>query len=196
MEIPRYNLAHRPSVDLPEIYIHGSNPSDRFRSPSRSGSFNSRFSPTISSNAMPIPNARASSPPPPLPPPKYPELGISGEGGKPDLPWQWGNPKEDSSWGRISSVNPGSSLYGSFASGGKSLTEERPEMDRRSSSASTIKSISGVDTRRDIFPRIDEGYASLSNTSVGSSLSVLPLLQIEFHVGCRTKFCAETKTRT
>jgi hypothetical protein len=78
-------------------------------------------------------------------------------------------------WGRhVPSVAPGSSLYGSFASR-NSMMDERPDFARRPSSTSTIKPISGPDTRENAYPRIDEGYASLSGTSFGSNKSVLNL---------------------
>jgi hypothetical protein len=63
------------------------------------------------------------------------------------------------------SVQPGSSLYGSFASR-KGTLDEKPDNSRRGSSTSTIKSMNG---RENTYPRIDEGYASLSGTSIGSS---------------------------
>jgi hypothetical protein len=47
--------------------------------------------------------------------------------------------------------------------------DDRPEFPRRGSSTSTIKSTSGADVRENAYPRIDEGYASLSGTSVGSN---------------------------
>jgi hypothetical protein len=62
-------------------------------------------------------------------------------------------------------------LYGSFGNGLKSLENNRPDLDRRGSDTSTIKSISGVDAR--LVQRIDEGYESLSGASFGSNLSVL-----------------------
>lgn len=170
MEIPRYTPAQQSSLDLPEIFVQGSSPSDPYRSSSRSINYSSRFAPATSAKPMSIPNLRDPPPPPPLPPPKYPHLNNDDGSGEPDLAWQWENSRQENSWkGPSPSINPGSSLYGSFASGGKSLIDERPDTKRRGSSASTIKSISGVDARRDAYPRIDEGYASLSGTSFGSN---------------------------
>jgi hypothetical protein len=54
----------------PEIYVPDSNPSDRFRHPSRSNSTNSILSPSAASGPMSIPNARDPVPPP-MPPPKH-----------------------------------------------------------------------------------------------------------------------------
>jgi hypothetical protein len=117
---------------------------------------------------MSIPNARE-PPPPPLPPPRH--LADIADGGSngPDIAWKWGNPHVDNSdWGQpIATVAPGSSLYGSFARSRN--MDDRPEFPRRGSSTSTIKSTSGADVRENAYPRIDEGYASLSGTSVGSN---------------------------
>ncbi len=174
MEIPsRYPPLQRPSLDPPEILVYGSSPSDVYRSSSRSSSYTSRCTPTISAEPMSIPNSRDPPPPPPLPPPRFLPLENDGHSGEPDPGWQWENSRHDSSWRRPSgSVQPGSSLYGSFTDSGKSVTEYRPDSSRRTSLASTITSISGVDSRRDAFPKFDEGYASASVTSVGSNLLV------------------------
>lgn len=164
------DIPHRgPRPALPEIKFHDSNPSDRFRHPSRSSSTNSILSPSAASGPMSIPNARDPVPPP-LPPPKH--LADIADGGcnGPDIAWQWGNSHMDTEWGG-SSVAPGSSLYGSFASR-KGVKAERPEYARRTSSTSTIKSIRDVENGENSFPRIDEGYASLSSTSIDSYRSV------------------------
>jgi hypothetical protein len=117
---------------------------------------------------MSIPNTREPSAPPPLPPPKFPDLDTALDG-EPDIAWRWSNSREEAGWGRPSlSVNPGSSLYGSFRSYRKSIHEERPEYTRHGSLGSSTKSTSAVDTR------IDEGYQSLSGTSVGSNQLVTP----------------------
>jgi len=164
MEIPsRCPPAQRSSLDPPEILVYGSSPSDPYRSSSRSSSFNSRCTPPSSAQPMSIPKSRDPPPPPPLPPPK--DLHLEGNSGEPDIGWQWENSRQESSWGRPSvSVPRESSLY--------SVTEYRPDFSRRTSSTSTITSISRVDARQDTFPKFDEGYASASVTSVGSSLLV------------------------
>lgn len=168
MEIPRYTPAQQSSLELPEIFVQGTSPSDPYRSSSRSINYSSRFATTSSAKPMSIPHLKDPPPPPPLPPPK--DLNNDVGSGEPDLAWQWANSRQENSWnGPSPSINPGSSLYGSFASGGRSVVDERPDMNRRRSSASTIKSISGIDARRDAYPRIDEGYASLSGTSYGSN---------------------------
>ena len=156
---------------LPQIYIQESNSTDRYRTSSRSSSYKSTSSPATSAMPMSIPNSREPVPPP-LPPPKHiAEFSDRANGGR-DVAWEWGNAHEDGDWARsVPSIPVESSLYGSFSSSRKSVTDDRPEY-RRGSSASTIKSISGVDSR-DSYLRIDEGYASLSGTSIGSSPSVL-----------------------
>lgn len=181
MEIPHRGA--RP-VALPEIYVHDPNPSDRFRTSSSSSSYNSTSSPSTSSIPMSIPHSRDPVPPP-LPPPRH--LADIADGGNngPDIAWQWGNSlTHDSNWGRSTpSVQPGSSLYGSgsgsFASR-KSHMDERPDNSRRGSSTSTIKSMNGAESRENTYPRIDEGYASLSGTSIGSNKSVVILLKRGF----------------
>jgi hypothetical protein len=172
MEIPR--RGPRPSVALPEIYVHDSNPSDRFRTSRSSSSYNSTSSPSTSSIPMSIPHSRDPVPPP-LPPPRHLADIVDGRHDRPDIAWQWGNSHEDNSdWGRsIASVPPGSSLYGSASR--KSFKDERSDDSRRGSSTSTIKSLNGAESRESIYPRIDEGYASLSGTSIGSNRSVLQL---------------------
>jgi hypothetical protein len=171
MEIP--HRGSRPNLAPPEIFVQESNPSDRFRTSSRSSSYNLDSSAAISSIPMSIPNAREPVPPP-LPPPRH--LADIADGGSngPDIAWQWGNSREDHNWGRPS-IQPGSSLYGSFASRKSVTMDDRPDFDRRGSSTSTIKSISGDDGRDSAHLRIDEGYASLSGTSIASNKSVLCL---------------------
>jgi hypothetical protein len=168
MDIPHRGA--RP-VALPEIYVHDPKPTDRFRTSSSSSSFNSTSSPLAASIPMSIPNSRDPVPPP-LPPPRHlKDLADNGNNGQ-DIAWQWGNSPANSDWGRsIASVQPGSSLCGSFAS----RMDERPDISRRGSSTSTIKSMSGTESQEHTYPRIDEGYASLSGTSIGSTKSVLPI---------------------
>src|SRR5450432_3241391 len=176
MEIPRYPAPQRSSLDLPEIFVQGSSPSDPHRSSSRDISYNSRFSSPTSSKPMSIPNSGPPIVPPALPPPRFFDSDIDVGNGTSDPGWMWEESRrEGSSWGRSPvSVPPGSSLYNSFeTSSGRSILEDRPEFERRRSSSSTIKSNSGVGVRLDAFIKEDEGYASLSGTSIGSNLSVL-----------------------
>lgn len=170
MDIPHRGA--RPSMALlPAIRVHDSNSPDRFRPSSRFSSFSATSSPPSTSVPMPIPNARESVPPP-LPPPRYlPDLAAGGSNG--DIAWKWGNSHAgNGDWGQPTpSVTPGSSLHGSARK--LNVMDERPELPRRGSSTSTIKSASGGNVRENTYPRIDEGYASLSGTSIGSNKSVM-----------------------
>ncbi|KUJ12072.1 uncharacterized protein LY89DRAFT_700035 [Mollisia scopiformis] len=164
MDIP--HRAARPAMALPTPEIYVQDPSDRFRTSSRSNSYGSILSPKTSSIPMSIPNSREPGPPPPLPPPRHlQDIVDSGKSG-PDLAWKFGNSHEyNSDWGGSvsSSVAPGSSLYGSFMG---RRGDERSE--RRGSSISTIKS---TDFKENSYPRLDEGYVSQSGTSIGSNFS-------------------------
>lgn len=164
------DIPHRGPRALPEIHVHGSNPSDRFYNASRSNSYSSVSSPSNASGPMPIPNAQEPVPPPLPPPRNLADIADSGHNGN-DIAWQWGNSRENGGWGgSISSVPPGSSLYRESLAGKKSM-DDRPEFVRRTSSTSTVKSISGLERQENSYPRIDEGYASLSGTSIGSNRS-------------------------
>lgn len=155
-------------MSLPQLHVHDSSPPDRFRSSSRP-SFNSSLSRSLTSVQMPIPNMRDPVPPP-LPPPKHlADIATGGDNGL-DIASQWDNSRVDTERGD-SSVTPGSSLHGSYTSR-KSIRDEQPESARRASSSSTVKSISGHRSRDTFFPRIDEGYSSLSGSSIDSYRSV------------------------
>ena len=158
---------------LPEIFVQDSNRHERYRTLSRSSSYNSAASPT--SIPMSIPNSREPVPPP-LPPPRHLADIASGGDNGPDIAWKWGNLQENShGWGgsQSSSVAPGSSLLGgSFLSRNSSFMDERPDFFRRQSSTATIKSSRGMPDARDNSYSRDEGYASLSGTSIGSNLLV------------------------
>lgn len=169
IDIPsRYPPAHQPFA-LPEIHIQNSTMSDRKTMSGRSSSSGSQNLPPSSSIPMSIPYARDDdSPPPPLPPPRFirNDIGQS-SGGSVDPGWAWSNSrKENQSWDSkvVSSVKPGSSLYGSFSAGGSSFAERFEQ--RRGSAANTIKPTSDINGS---YPRLgDEGYASLST---GTSMS-------------------------
>ncbi|KAG9242607.1 hypothetical protein BJ878DRAFT_160569 [Calycina marina] len=166
MEIPLAHRARAPPV-LPEIYVQDSIPSERIRMSSRSSSYNLTSSPAHIPGPMSIPNVREPVPPP-LPPPQHiPDIADSGHKGS-DIAWQWGNSRQDSDWGKA--VAPGSSLYGGFASK-PGFKESRPESFSRTSSASTIKSVQRPVSRESHYPKLDEGYASFSGTSIDSNRS-------------------------
>jgi hypothetical protein len=165
------DIPHRGSraMALPQIHVPDSNPSDRFRTSSRSMLPSTLSSPSSPSVPMPIPNMREPIPPP-LPPPKH-IADIEGGNNGPDIAWQWGNSRMGNEW-RGSVVTPGSSIYGSLASG-TSMASERSEPARRTSSTSTIKSLTGAEPKETPYPKIDEGYSSLSSTSIDSYRSVI-----------------------
>ncbi|KAH6701263.1 hypothetical protein BKA61DRAFT_704943 [Leptodontidium sp. MPI-SDFR-AT-0119] len=158
----------RPSLALPEIYVYVSNPSDRFRTWSRSNPQNSTF-PTTSSRPISTLNARDPVPPP-LPPPRHLTDTVDGGNNGPDITWQWGNSHGRDSGRSISSVVLASSSYRSLTSP-KSMSNEQPNFARRGSSTLTSKSMSDGDAREQVYLGIDEGYASLCGTSIGSKKS-------------------------
>ena len=118
--------------------------------------------PSIRSGPMPIPNARDDVPPP-LPPPRHIE--------DLDIAWQF-----DQRWHRtqksLPSISPGSSLLGGMAAPPR-LVE-----------AGHAPSGSPFDTVQDAVMR-DEGYVSLSGSSLDSrtSVCVFLLCSIPFHLG-------------
>ena len=172
MEIP--HRGSRPALALPEIYVHDANSSDRFRNSSRFNSYKSAFSPSTSPGPMSIPNARDPVPPP-LPPPRHIADIEDGGSSGPDIAWQWSNFQEGSGWGgSVLSVASGSSLYGGSFASRNSIMDNQPEAKRRTSSTSTVKSMNGLERRGNPYPRVDEGYASLSGTSSGSNRLVPP----------------------
>lgn len=107
---------------------------------------------------MAIPNSRADSPPPPaLPPPRYIDDNPDTQGAD---TISIGSAKSGES------VSPGSSLRGSW---GHNMAQRgsagRPDY-RRDSSNSTIKSQPEADRRYDFSRHVDEGYHSLSGSSL------------------------------
>ncbi len=164
MDIPQ--LTSAPSIRVSDF---NSKNHDRYRSSSRSSSYNPTLQ-TTAPSPMSIPNSRGQDAPPPLPPPRnVPDLGNGS-----DLGWQMGNSFSKSSFG---SVNPGSSLYGSFAR--KDVGEAEKEQQKNSSwrkpSTSTWKSLPSMDSDMG-HPEArfnDEGYVSLSNSNIMSHKSVM-----------------------
>lgn len=169
MDIPRRASSGRSSLALPEIHV--SNPHDRHHA-GRSNSYSFATSPTRASSAMPIPNVREGiGAPPPLPPPKDIE-DLANGGGRPrnDIAWQWGASNERSDWGRT--VNPNSSLHGTFPSRPDNVGSERPDFARRGSSNTTIKA-SGLAGAPEPYPMIEPGGPSLYGSSAGSNSNLL-----------------------
>lgn len=166
MEIP--TRGSRPA-GLPSIHIEDSHSQSRYRMASRTNSYNSSTSPA--SIPMSIPNSRDPVPPP-LPPPRHLADIASGGNNGPDIAWQWGNSHDGGrGWGGSSStVAPGSSLHGgNLASRRGSAMDGRTEQSRRQSSNATIKPSTAPESKDVLHTRFDEGYHSLSGTSIGSN---------------------------
>ena len=144
----------------PTIYL---NPSHDGRPFSDRGSSRTPIPLHNPSGAMSIPHARQDVAPPPLPPPQY--IGELAHGH--DAGWQWGN---SGTFGRkeLAPIKPGSSLYGGYK---KRQIEEREEemggsqWERRESTI-TVKSPSGREIKREWEKQNDEGYHSLSGSSL------------------------------
>lgn len=136
---------------------------------------------------MAVPNARAGERcvPPPLPPPRHIEELAAGS----DPGWKWGNTPYHGGFGgnSSSSLSSSSSLRGSWDQRmGDEHILGRPEHSRRGSSGTTIKSPPGVDRKYDFSRNIDEGYHSLS----GSSISNYRLVENRFHFPALTFLCS------
>ncbi|KAL8649641.1 MAG: hypothetical protein Q9210_004282 [Variospora velana] len=118
---------------------------------------------------MAVPSVRADEQfaPPPLPPPRYIEDLAAGS----DPGWKWGNTPMHEGFGR-NFGNPGSSSSSMRGSWDQRMEDEgfpeRPDYSRRGSSNATIKSSAGFDRTYNFSRNVDEGYHSLS----GSSLSI------------------------
>ncbi|KAL7624092.1 hypothetical protein AAE478_005649 [Parahypoxylon ruwenzoriense] len=141
MEIPRYS-PREPGGPPPAIYIEGASHFDHHGGSGRSRPQPSRFSPTLASIPMSIPNSHRlaeDDAPPPLPPPKF----IPGLG-------QPGPVRHD----RIPSIDSNAS----WESSRQDLEHDRPRFGRSDSDHPTIR------------PHRDEGYHSLNSTISQDSL--------------------------
>lgn len=118
---------------------------------------------------MKIPNAQKDDNvvPPPLPPPRYIDDFAAGS----DPGWKWGNTPNHGGFGG----KDGGSVK-SISSWDHDMEEEvspdRPGNTRRGSSATTIKSRPERERKYDFSRQIDEGYHSLSGSSISSHRSV------------------------
>ena len=138
---------------------------------------------------MNIPNAIHDEPPPPLVPPRFIRDLAAGS----DPGWQWGNHR--SRGGGIGksggSVSPGSSLHGNWDHRMvHERTSERPDYVRHDSSNSTARSRPESDRRHDFSSRfIDEGYHSLSGSSIGNQSVYARLLRSSIVFACTIQGC-------
>ena len=152
----------------PSIHVDDFNGS---HGPSRSSSRSITNSFSKAQRPMTIPNARAESPPPALPPPRY--IDENAAGGAPEI--QWRDTFSSGSARSGGSVSPGSSLRGSW---GQNMAHRgsagRPDY-RRGSSNSTVKSQPDAERRYDFSRHVDEGYHSLSGSSLANQQSVYML---------------------
>ena len=101
--------------------------------------------------------------PPPLPPPKYIEEDAAGG----DYGTQWRNSLDSSSFESGGSVSSRSSLRGNWERKGTAgRATGRPDYNRRTSAAMKLPSQPDMDTRYDYARHVDEGYHSLSGSSL------------------------------
>lgn len=122
---------------------------------------------------MAVPNARTNQhfAPPPLPPPRYIEDLAAGS----DPGWKWGNtPRHDGFGGTFgTSISSSSSWRGSWDHRMEvDGYSERHEHSPRAGPGVTIKSPPSFEKRYDFSRNVDEGYHSLSGSSISSHRSV------------------------
>ena len=152
MDIPR--VTSPPSIHLNDHYS--------MNGPDRSSS---RFSPfQTKQRPMAIPSSTAEHyVPPALPPPRYiEEIAAGGDQGI-----QWRNSFNSASMESGGSVSSRSSLRGNWnhkMAGGRG--NGRPDYNRRTSLASSLQSQPEADTKYDFSKNFDEGYHSLSGSSL------------------------------
>ena len=141
-----------------------------YGSASRTSARSPDASMSTSTSAIPMPNARPPSPPPALPPPRYIENLAVGQ----DPGWHFGNRhhKEDSDSG-MPCVSPCSSLRGNWnMRKEENMDYEQDDDDRRrGSSTSTLRSPSFSDFQASGVLHQDEGYHSLSGSSLAQRLA-------------------------
>lgn len=137
---------------------------------------------------MSIQGSREPSPPPPLPPPRRVKDIEMGQ----DLGWQWGNPGGKSVF-PSASVPSTSSLHGTVNQPqreSEAQYEHRkesemlrfPAFQRRKSSEKTSQSIPSIESFS--FAHSDEGYGSLSGSSLAYQSVFPPYIYIAYDASC------------
>lgn len=158
MDIPR--ASSPPSIHVYDF--NGRHGPQRSSSRSMTGSFSKPQRP------MAILRTRPNSPPPPLPPPRW----IDGDAESGPSEIEWRDTFSSGSAKPGGSVSPGSSLRGSW---GQTMAHRgsagRPDYPRESPN-SIIKSQSERERKYDFSRQIDEGYHSLSGSSLVNQQSV------------------------
>lgn len=123
---------------------------------------------------MAVPNAHREEQyvPPPLPPPRHIEELAAGS----DPGWRWGNSSNHGGFGGgkfASSISSSSSLRGSWDS---RMEDEgfpdRPDPSKHNPSITSTNLPPALDRKYDFSRHIDEGYHSLSGSSLSSNRSV------------------------
>ena len=168
----QYILMDHPRSTSPQpVRAFGlGHPYHSYGSSSRPSVWSSDASLSTSSSAIPMPNARPAPPPPALPPPRYVEDLALGN----DLGYQFGNRlQKESSGSELPCVSPGSSLRGNWnMRKEEDMDFEQDDDDRRrGSSTSTIRSPSFSDFHASGGLHQDEGYHSLSGSSLAQRVA-------------------------
>ena len=164
-------MNHPRSTSPQPVRAYGlGHPYSSYGSSSRPSVWSPDASLSTSSSAIPMPNAPPAPPPPALPPPRIVEDLALGH----DPGYYFGNihQKEDANSG-MSCVSPGSSLRGNWSMRKEEdMDFEQDDDDRkRGSSASTIRSPSFSDLHARGGLHQDEGYHSLSGSSLAQRLA-------------------------
>ena len=159
MDIPR--VTSTPSIHVHDSHMNGPNhhPNQSITNPFQS-----------MRNPMAIPGSAAEHyAPPPLPPPRYIDEDAAGG----DQGGQWKNSLDSSSFESGGSVSSRSSLRGNWD---RKMVGARDadRHSRRSSLASKLQSQPEVDTKYDFSRHVDEGYHSLSGSSLARSVQTFP----------------------
>ncbi|KAI4234748.1 MAG: hypothetical protein LQ349_003589 [Xanthoria aureola] len=152
----------------PSILIHDMN---NMNGPRNSSSRTAHKNFSRSSGPMAVPNAHREDQyvPPPLPPPRHMEDLAAGS----DPGWRWGNSSNHGGFGGgkfDSSISSSSSLRGSWDSRMEDEGfSDRPDPSRHNPSITSTNLPPSLDRKYDFSRHFDEGYHSLSGSSLSSN---------------------------